>query len=110
MADLTVSLPDDPGIAEAVGHVPGVEFVSWNLDGPAPSERIDIVVRRVAQLGRALELPEPVSYTHLDVYKRQVPAAPTSASITPGISRSRRPIVRARRAWPTPSRSSQKRC
>ena len=44
MADLTVSLPDDPGIAEAVGHVSGVEFVSWDLDGPAPRDRIDIVV------------------------------------------------------------------
>lgn len=44
MADLTVSLPDDPGLAEALGEVPGIEFVSWNLDSPPPNEHIDIVV------------------------------------------------------------------
>ncbi len=39
-----VSLPDDPGLTEALGEVAGVEFVSWNLDGPPPRERIDVVV------------------------------------------------------------------
>lgn len=44
MAEFVVSLPDDPGLSEAVGAVEGVEFVSWNLDGPPPREQIDIVV------------------------------------------------------------------
>lgn len=44
MTDLVVSLPEDPEIAEAVGEVAGVEFVTWDLDGPPPRERIDIVV------------------------------------------------------------------
>lgn len=44
MAEFVVSLPDDAGLAEAVGRVAGVEFVTWNLDGPAPREHIDIVV------------------------------------------------------------------
>lgn len=44
MSDLVVSLPEDPGLAEAVGEVAGVTFVSWNLDGPPPREQIDIVV------------------------------------------------------------------
>lgn len=44
MAEFVVSLPDDQGLAEAVGSVEGVDFVIWNLDGPPPRERIDIVV------------------------------------------------------------------
>lgn len=44
MAEFVVSLPDDPGLSEAVGAVDGVEFVTWNLDGPPPREQIDIVV------------------------------------------------------------------
>ncbi len=44
MAEFVVSLPEDPGLRGAVGEVPGVEFVTWNLDGPPPRERIDIVV------------------------------------------------------------------
>lgn len=44
MAELVVSLPTDPGLAEAVGTVPGVRFVTWDLDGPPPCDRIDIVV------------------------------------------------------------------
>lgn len=44
MADFVVSLPDDKGLLEAVGSVEGVEFVTWNLDGPPPRERIDVVV------------------------------------------------------------------
>ena len=44
MVEFVVSLPDDVGLAEAIGEVPGVDFVTWNLDGPPPRERIDIVV------------------------------------------------------------------
>lgn len=43
MSDLVVSLPAE-GLREALGEVPGVEFVEWDLVGPAPRERIDIVV------------------------------------------------------------------
>jgi phosphoglycerate dehydrogenase-like enzyme len=59
MAEIVVSLPDDPGLSEAVGEVSGVEFVTWNLDGPPPREHIDIVVppywggaRRLAAVGQ----------------------------------------------------------
>lgn len=59
MAEIVVSLPDDPGLSEAVGEVAGVEFVTWNLDGPPPREHIDIVVppywggaRRLAAVGQ----------------------------------------------------------
>lgn len=44
MSALLVSLPSDPGLREAVGALPDVEFVEWDLDGPAPRERFDIVV------------------------------------------------------------------
>lgn len=44
MTHLTVSLPSDAGLAEAVGEVSGVTFVPWDLDGPPPAERLDIVV------------------------------------------------------------------
>ena len=44
MSDFVVSLPTDSGLREALAHVQGVEFVEWNLDGPAPRERFDIVV------------------------------------------------------------------
>lgn len=59
MAEFVVSLPNGEGLAEAVGEVTGVEFVTWNLDGPPPRERIDIVVppywggrKRLAQLAQ----------------------------------------------------------
>lgn len=42
--EFIVSLPSDPALAEAVGEVPGVRFVQWDLDGPPPCPRIDIVV------------------------------------------------------------------
>lgn len=42
--EFIVSLPSDPGLAEAIGEVPGVRFVQWDLDGPPPRPRIDIVV------------------------------------------------------------------
>ncbi len=44
MSDLRVSLPTDAGLAEAVGELPGVEFVTWDLTGPPPLPEIDIVV------------------------------------------------------------------
>ncbi|MEJ6490563.1 2-hydroxyacid dehydrogenase [Leucobacter sp. USCH14] len=44
MSALLVSLPSDPGLREAVGALPDVEFVEWDLDGPAPRERFDVVV------------------------------------------------------------------
>lgn len=60
MTHLTVSLPADAGLAEAVGEVSGVTFVPWDLDGPPPTERLDIVVppywggnRQLAKLAEA---------------------------------------------------------
>lgn len=44
MNDIVLSLPTDPGLREAVGDLPGVEIVEWDLDGPAPRSKIDIVV------------------------------------------------------------------
>ena len=44
MSAVLVSLPSDPGLREAVGDLPGVEFVEWDLEGPALRERFDIVV------------------------------------------------------------------
>lgn len=44
MRDLVVSLPTDPGLRESLEGAPGVEFVTWDLDGPAPVDRIDIAV------------------------------------------------------------------
>ena len=58
MSDLVVSLPSDEGLLEALDGTPGVRLVAWDLDGPPPCERIDIVVppywggaRRLAALG-----------------------------------------------------------
>lgn len=58
MSDLVVSLPGDEGLLEALDGTPGVRLVAWDLDGPPPCERIDIVVppywggvRRLAALG-----------------------------------------------------------
>lgn len=55
--ELVVSLPGGEGLGEAIGQVPGVEFVEWDLDGPPPRDHIDIVVppywggnRRLARL------------------------------------------------------------
>ena len=57
MNELIVSLPTDPGLREALGDAPGVRFVTWDLDGPAPGPRFDLVVppywggnRQLAQL------------------------------------------------------------
>lgn len=43
MSDLVVSLPAE-GLREPLGEVTGVEFVEWDLTGPAPRDHIDIVV------------------------------------------------------------------
>ncbi len=43
MSDLVVSLPAE-GLREALGEVPGVEFVEWELTGPPPRTTIDLVV------------------------------------------------------------------
>jgi len=40
---LRVSLPE-PDLREAIGHIDGVDFVDWAMDGPAPVPAIDIVV------------------------------------------------------------------
>lgn len=44
MTQITVSLPDDPGLAAAIGEIPGVRVLSWNLDDAPPCPEIDIVV------------------------------------------------------------------
>ncbi len=56
MSDLVISLPDE-GLLEALGGVPGARFEAWELDGPAPRSKLDIVVppywgsaRRLARL------------------------------------------------------------
>ncbi|MBO1902668.1 hydroxyacid dehydrogenase [Leucobacter weissii] len=56
-APLIVSLPSGEGLEEAVGGIADVEFVAWDLEGPPPRERIDVVVppywggaRRLAEL------------------------------------------------------------
>ena len=43
MSDLVVSLPPE-GLREALGELPGVEFVDWDLQGSAPRSSFDIVV------------------------------------------------------------------
>jgi len=55
--ELVVSIPDDTGLAAALGEVPGVRFVTWDLIEPSPCEAFDIVVppywggpRRLARL------------------------------------------------------------
>ena len=58
MSELVVALPSDEGLLEAREGTPGVRLVAWDLDGPPPCERIDIVgppywggARRLAALG-----------------------------------------------------------
>ncbi|MBL5975118.1 MAG: hydroxyacid dehydrogenase [Candidatus Leucobacter sulfamidivorax] len=55
--DLLVSIPNDAGLAAAIGEVPGARLVTWDLDGPPPHEAFDIVMppywggpRRLARL------------------------------------------------------------
>lgn len=60
MSKLVVSLPNDPGLAQAVGDVPDVEIHMWDLDCPAPASRIDIVVPPYWGGARRLERLEDV--------------------------------------------------
>lgn len=57
MSEIVVSLPTDAGLRAAVGEIDGVDIVEWDVEGPAPRQRIDIVVppywggiRRLANL------------------------------------------------------------
>lgn len=57
MSNFVLSLPTDPGLKEALGEIPGVEIIEWDLDGAAPRPEIDVVVppywggiRRLEQL------------------------------------------------------------
>lgn len=78
MSELRVSIPTDPGLREALGNVPGVEFVDWDLDGPPPAPRLDIVVppywggnRRVAALAEVearLVQWQSIGYNGLEKY------------------------------------------
>lgn len=78
MSDFVVSLPTDPGLREAVGAIDGVEIVDWDLDGPAPRGKIDIVVppywggiRRLAKLAEIdvrLVQWQSIGYNGLDRY------------------------------------------
>jgi len=54
-APITVTLPDDEGLREAAGEVPGAQILAWNLDGPPPAEAIDIVVAPYTGGGAPLE-------------------------------------------------------
>lgn len=53
---VVLSIADWPGLREAIGEMPGLEVLEWNLDRPAPRERIDIVMPKhwlgVAPLAR----------------------------------------------------------
>lgn len=64
MSQIVVSLPSDPGLFEAMqqmlGENPNVRLISWDVDGEAPEQKIDIVVppywggaRRLANLASA---------------------------------------------------------
>lgn len=44
MESVVVSLPSGEGLEAALGELPGVEFVTWDLTEPPPRERIDLVV------------------------------------------------------------------
>ncbi|WP_336992234.1 2-hydroxyacid dehydrogenase [Leucobacter sp. VD1] len=44
MSDLVVSLPAEEPLRDVLGELPGVEFVEWDLDTPAPRSFFDIVV------------------------------------------------------------------
>lgn len=89
MADVVVSLPDDPGLAEAIGEVDGAEFVLWNLDGPAPRAEIDIVVppywggrRRLAEIAQVQTKLVQWQSIGFDGVDRFVPAGVPVANAT----------------------------
>lgn len=76
--DVVLSLPNDPGLREAVGEIEGVEIVEWDLDGPAPREHIDVVVppywgggqriAAVADVSVRLVQWQSIGYNGLDKY------------------------------------------
>src|SRR6218665_3935686 len=83
---LVVSLPSDEGLEAAVGRVDGVEFVRWDLTGPAPCARIDLVVppywggprrlARVAEVGARLVQWQSIGYNGVEQHlPAEVPLA-----------------------------------
>jgi Phosphoglycerate dehydrogenase and related dehydrogenases len=44
MSDLVVSLPKNQELRDALGTIPGVRFIQWDMTGPCPEPQIDIVV------------------------------------------------------------------
>lgn len=78
MSELVLSLPNDPGLRETLGDLPGVDVVMWDIDGPAPRPRIDIVVppywggaRRLSRLAHIecqLLQWQSIGYNGLDRY------------------------------------------
>ena len=86
MRELTVSLPTDPGLREIMGTREGVNFVEWDLDGPAPSAHIDIVVppywggaarlERLTDIEVGLVQWQSIGYNGVDRYlRRGIPLA-----------------------------------
>ncbi len=51
---VTVTLPDDEGLRQAVGELPGANILTWNFDGPPPVDDIDLVVAPYIGGGRYL--------------------------------------------------------
>lgn len=86
---MIVSLPTDAGLREALGDVPGARFVTWDLDGPAPEARIDIVVppylggskrlAHVAEVETRLVQWQSIGYDGID---RSLPAGVPVANAT----------------------------
>lgn len=78
MTDLVVTLPTDPGLRESLAHVTGVAFETWDLEGPPPVDRADIVVpaywggaRRLANLAELdvrLVQWQSIGYNGVDRY------------------------------------------
>lgn len=61
MSNFVLSLPTDPGLKEALGDIPGVEIVEWDLEGPAPRSYFDMVVPAYWGGIRRLEMLEGVT-------------------------------------------------
>lgn len=78
MSEFVVSLPTDEGLAGAIGEVPGVTFVTWDLKEPAPRDRIDVVVppywggvrrlARVAEVETRLVQWQSIGYNGIDAH------------------------------------------
>ena len=76
---------DDPALAVAQGqlHRVGQTPPDAVLDDQTVNHEIDGVLLVLVQRGEIFHAVQPVSYTHLDVYKRQTPVWPRSASRSP---------------------------